>query len=124
VAPGIGSDLAPRPEGRRKVASDVVGGENDVADPLAVGREACPDTDVASRHEALLATRAVVEQEGLFCGISSGAVVHVARRIGEKLEAADIVCLLPDGGWKYLSTQAWAPELERADKGVEETLWW
>lgn len=74
--------------------------------------------------EALRATRAVVEQEGIFCGISSGAVVHVGRRIAQEIEAGDIVCLLPDGGWKYLSTQAWAPELERADKGVEETLWW
>jgi cysteine synthase len=74
--------------------------------------------------EALRATRAVVEQEGIFCGISSGAVVHVARRIALSVDAADIVCLLPDGGWKYLSTQAWAPEIERADKGVEETLWW
>ncbi|MCA1727501.1 MAG: cysteine synthase family protein, partial [Actinobacteria bacterium] len=74
--------------------------------------------------EALRATRAVVEQEGIFCGISSGAVVHVGRRIAQEIDAGDIVCLLPDGGWKYLSTQAWAPEIERADKGVEETLWW
>ena len=74
--------------------------------------------------EALRATRAVVEQEGIFCGISSGAVVHVARRIALEVEAGEIVCLLPDGGWKYLSTQAWDPEIERADKGVEETLWW
>ena len=34
------------------------------------------------------------------------------------------VCLLADGGWKYLSTHAWAPELEVAEKQVEETLWW
>jgi cysteine synthase B len=74
--------------------------------------------------EALRATRAVVEQEGIFCGISSGAVVHVGRRIATEIDEGDIVCLLPDGGWKYLSTQAWAPEIERADKGVEETLWW
>ena len=51
-------------------------------------------------------------------------MVHVGRRIALEIEAGDIVCLLPDGGWKYLSTQAWAPEIERADKGVEETLWW
>jgi len=52
------------------------------------------------------------------------AVLHVARRVARDLERADIVCLLPDGGWKYLSTQAWAPELERAEKGVAESLWW
>jgi cysteine synthase B len=74
--------------------------------------------------EALRATRAVVEQEGIFCGISSGAVVYVGRRIAQEIDEGDIVCLLPDGGWKYLSTQAWAPEIERAEKGVEEALWW
>jgi cysteine synthase len=74
--------------------------------------------------DALRATRAVVEREGIFAGLSSGAVVHVAMRIARQVESADIVCLFPDGGWKYLSTHAWAPELERAEKGVEETLWW
>ena len=36
----------------------------------------------------------------------------------------EFLCLLADGGWKYLSTQAWAPDLEMAEKQVEETLWW
>jgi hypothetical protein len=35
-----------------------------------------------------------------------------------------VVCLLADGGWKYLSTQAWAPDADLAQKQVEETLWW
>lgn len=74
--------------------------------------------------EALRATRELTQGEGIFAGISSGAVVHTARRIGESLESAEIVCLLADGGWKYLSTHAWAPEIERAEKGVEESLWW
>ena len=51
-------------------------------------------------------------------------MLHVARRIAEDLDDADVVCLLADGGWKYLSTNAWAAELDRAEKGVEETLWW
>ena len=74
--------------------------------------------------DALHATRALVEREGVFAGISSGAVLHVANRIAQDLEEGDIVCLLADGGWKYLSTNAWAEELDRAEKGVEETLWW
>ena len=68
--------------------------------------------------------RELTEREGVFAGISSGAVIHVAQRIAADLDDGDIVCLLPDGGWKYLSTNAWAAELERAEKGVEETLWW
>ena len=74
--------------------------------------------------DALRATRELVAREGVFAGISSGAVIHVANRIAQDLEEGDVVCVLADGGWKYLSTNAWAEELERAEKGVEETLWW
>jgi cysteine synthase B len=74
--------------------------------------------------DALRVTRELVTREGVFAGISSGAVIHVAQRIAADLDDGDVVCLLADGGWKYLSTNAWAAELDRAEKGVEETLWW
>ncbi len=79
---------------------------------------------LVSSKDALRATRDLTQQEGIFAGISSGAVVHVARRVAATLDQGDVVCLLPDGGWKYLSTQAWAEDLELAEKAVEETLWW
>jgi cysteine synthase B len=79
---------------------------------------------LVSSSDSLRSTRALTEQEGIFAGISSGAVVFTAQRVAAELERGDIVCLLPDGGWKYLSTQAWASELERAEKGVSESLWW
>jgi cysteine synthase B len=79
---------------------------------------------LVSSSDSLRATRELTEREGIFAGISSGAVVHVAQRIAERLDAGDIVCLLADGGWKYLSTEAWAAELDRAEKRVSETLWW
>jgi hypothetical protein len=64
--------------------------------------------------DSVRATRRLTEREGVFAGISSGAVLHVGLRVASELERGDVVCLLADGGWKYLSTQAWAPELERA----------
>jgi [CysO sulfur-carrier protein]-thiocarboxylate-dependent cysteine synthase len=79
---------------------------------------------LVSSSDALRATRDLTREEGIFAGISSGAVVHVARRLTERLGQGDVVCLLPDGGWKYLSTQAWSADLELAEKSVEETLWW
>ena len=79
---------------------------------------------LVSSRDALRATRELTRLEGIFAGISSGAVVHAARRVAERLDQADVVCLLADGGWKYLSTHAWAPDLEVAEKQVEETLWW
>jgi cysteine synthase B len=74
--------------------------------------------------DALAATRLLTEQEGIFAGISSGAVIHVARRIARDLDEGDIVCLLADGGWKYLSTNAWAADQAQAEKEVSEALWW
>jgi cysteine synthase B len=79
---------------------------------------------LVSSSDSLRATRELTEREGIFAGISSGAVLHVARRIAAELERGDVVCLLADGGWKYLSIEAWASELERAEKHVAESLWW
>jgi cysteine synthase len=79
---------------------------------------------LVSSADALRATRELTQQEGIFAGVSSGAVVHVARRIAANLDVGDIVCLLADGGWKYLSTGAWQEDLGLAEKSVEESLWW
>ncbi len=79
---------------------------------------------LVSASDALRSTRDLTEREGVFAGISSGAVLHVARRVAAKLDRGDVVCLLPDGGWKYLSTRAWHPDLAVAEKEVQETLWW
>lgn len=79
---------------------------------------------LVNSSDALRATRELTDTEGIFAGISSGAVVFAARRIAEELSEGDIVCLLADGGWKYLSTNAWSPQLSEAEKGVSESLWW
>jgi len=79
---------------------------------------------LVSSSDALRATRELTKQEGIFAGISSGAVIHVARRVSSELDGAEVVCLLADGGWKYLSTKAWSPDFSEAEKEVEETLWW
>jgi cysteine synthase B len=74
--------------------------------------------------DALRLTRELTQREGIFAGISAGAVIHVAQRVAAEIEEGDVVCLLADGGWKYLSTEAWNDDLSRAEKGVEESLWW
>jgi [CysO sulfur-carrier protein]-thiocarboxylate-dependent cysteine synthase len=79
---------------------------------------------LVSSEEALRATRRLASEEGIFAGISSGAVLHVATRVAEELAEGEVVCLLADGGWKYLSTDAWVEDEERAAKRVGETLWW
>jgi [CysO sulfur-carrier protein]-thiocarboxylate-dependent cysteine synthase len=79
---------------------------------------------LVSSSDALRVTRDLTEREGLFAGISSGAVVHVGLRIAAEIDEGDIVCLLADGGWKYLSMDAWSPELDLAEKKISEALWW
>jgi len=76
---------------------------------------------LVSNAEAAAAARALLEREGLFAGVSAGAVVHVARRIAEELpEGAVVACVLADGGWKYLSAPFWSGD-EEIDESV---LWW
>lgn len=79
-------------------------------------------------RESILWTRELLQREGIFAGISAGAVIWVAQRVAERLakegSGGDVCCLLPDGGWKYLSTEAWTQDIDTAESQVEETLWW
>jgi [CysO sulfur-carrier protein]-thiocarboxylate-dependent cysteine synthase len=81
---------------------------------------------VGSR-DALRRTRQLVEQEGIFAGISSGGILHAALAVAEKAagagETADIVIIIADAGWKYLSTGAYSGELDEAAEGIEGHLW-
>lgn len=79
---------------------------------------------LVSAGDALTATRELLRREGVFAGVSSGAVLHVALRVAGRIDHGDVVCLLADGGWKYLSTGAWAADEAEAGRRVEETLWW
>ena len=78
-------------------------------------------------HDALRRTRQLVEQEGIFAGISTGAILHAAIAQAEKAaaagERADIAFVVCDGGWKYLSTGAYAGTLEEAEEALEGQLW-
>jgi cysteine synthase len=77
--------------------------------------------------EALRCTRDLVEQEGIFAGISTGAILHAALGSAAKAVAAgvraDIAFIVADGGWKYLSTGAYGGTLDEAEAGLEGQLW-
>jgi len=81
---------------------------------------------VGSR-EALRRTRQLIETEGMFAGISTGAILHAALGVAERAvaagEPADIVFLVCDGGWKYLSTGAYGGTLAEAERALEGQLW-
>ena len=68
----------------------------------------------------------IVNHEGLFPGLSSGAVLHAALRFARRLERANIVCVFADSGWKYYGSQIWdaAHSEHPGQDDVEEIIWW
>jgi len=77
--------------------------------------------------DALRRTRQLIESEGIFAGISTGAILHAALGQADRAvragERADIAFVVADGGWKYLSTGAYGGTLDEAAAGLEGQLW-
>ncbi len=77
--------------------------------------------------DAVRRTRELIESEGIFAGISTGAVLHAALGLAAKAadaaERADIAFVVADAGWKYLSTGAYAGSLDDAEEALEGQLW-
>jgi len=77
---------------------------------------------LVSNEQSVAGLRLLLEREGIFGGVSAGAVVHAARRLAEKLDEGVIVCVLADGGWKYLSAGFW--DAEDVGAAMERSVWW
>jgi [CysO sulfur-carrier protein]-thiocarboxylate-dependent cysteine synthase len=74
---------------------------------------------LVANEDAVVGVRALLEREGIFAGVSGGAVLHIARRLAGELDEGVVVCVLADGGWKYLSADFWQ------DGEIDESkLWW
>jgi cysteine synthase B len=78
-------------------------------------------------RDSVLRTRQLVEVEGMFVGFSTGAVLHAALAVAHQAlkagQRADVVFLVADGGWKYLSTGAYGGTLAEAETALEGQLW-
>jgi cysteine synthase B len=77
---------------------------------------------LVSNAEAVGGLRALLEQEGVFAGVSSGAVIHAARKLAAELDEGVVVAVLADAGWKYLSAPFW--EAADPEAEMEEAVWW
>ena len=83
------------------------------------------DSKILVRNrESVLWLRRLAEEEGIFAGISSGACIAGAVRMAERMDAGHVVALLPEGGWKYLSTGAWTGDLDEVAEALTGTLVW
>ena len=77
---------------------------------------------LVSNEDSVRGLRELLDTEGIFGGVSAGAVAHVARRLAGELEEGVVVCVLADGGWKYLSADFW--EADDVAQSMERTVWW
>ncbi len=77
---------------------------------------------LVTNAESVAAVRRLLDEDGIFAGVSSGAVVHVARRLAAERDEGVVVCVLADAGWKYLSADFW--EADDVEGAMERTVWW
>jgi [CysO sulfur-carrier protein]-thiocarboxylate-dependent cysteine synthase len=75
-------------------------------------------------RESIEWTRRLLDECGVFSGISAGAIVYGAARTAETMDAGTIVTLIPDGGWKYLSSGAWTDDLDVVEERASRINYW
>src|SRR6188472_4629584 len=78
---------------------------------------------MVSNRDAIVWTRKLLDEEGIFAGVSSGAIARIAVRIGEELEGGNVVFLIPDDGWKYLSSGVYTLPIDEIEN-LDSTVWW
>jgi [CysO sulfur-carrier protein]-thiocarboxylate-dependent cysteine synthase len=78
---------------------------------------------MVSAADSIAWTQRLLHEEGLFAGVSTGAIAAVAVRIAAELDGGNVVFIVPDDGWKYLSSGVYTKPLDELE-GVETTLWW
>ena len=78
---------------------------------------------MVSNHDAITWTQKLLHEEGLFAGVSTGAIVAIAVRIAKEIDEGDVVFVVPDGGWKYLSSGVYTTPVEELTD-IDSTVWW
>ena len=77
---------------------------------------------LVSNEESVHEVRRLLDDEGIFAGVSAGAVGHVARKLAAELEQGVVVAVFADAGWKYLSADFW--DADDVEQAMERTVWW
>jgi cysteine synthase len=79
---------------------------------------------VVDSANSFAGTKDLLEKEGIFAGISAGAVLRTAQKYAARMERGNVVLLFADGGWKYLSTNLWARDYSDLPKDIDSKVWW
>src|SRR5215204_2310430 len=78
---------------------------------------------MVSNRDAIIWTQKLLHEEGMFAGVSAGAIAYVADRIARELDEGNVLFLVPDDGWKYLSSGVYTKPLDEL-KDIDSTVWW
>jgi cysteine synthase len=73
--------------------------------------------------DAIVWTRRLLDEEGIFAGVSSGAILKIAVRVAQELDEGNVVFVVCDDGWKYLSSGIYTKPLDQIE-GLDSTVWW
>ena len=76
-----------------------------------------------TNRDAIIWTRKLLDEEGVFAGVSSGAIARVAVRIAGELDEGNVVFLIADDGWKYLSSGIYTLPVDEIEN-LDSTVWW
>lgn len=90
-----------------------------IFDPAILDRKT-----IVRNRDSIEWTRRLLETCGVFAGISSGAAVAGAAKVAAQMESGTIVTLLPDGGWKYLSSGAWTDDIDVVTERASRINYW
>jgi cysteine synthase B len=129
---GVGRFLRRARPGARVIAAEPLPGElvqglrslDEGFVPPVLDASVLDDRRLVSNRDALIGVRRLMRDEGIFAGLSSGAVLHVALRVAEEMGEGRVVMLLADGGWKYLSAGLWSRDLAELEEELESSLLW
>ncbi len=78
---------------------------------------------MVSNRDAIVWTRRLLDEEGIFAGVSAGAIAAIAHRIAGELDGGNVVFLIPDDGWKYLSSGVYTKPIDEIEN-LDSTVWW
>jgi cysteine synthase B len=77
-----------------------------------------------SNRDAVVWTRRLLQEEGVFLGVSSGAIASIAARVAGELDDGNVVFVAPDDGWKYLSSGVYTKSLEELEESLDSASFW
>jgi cysteine synthase B len=128
---GNGRRLREEREGVKIVAAEPMQGEpvqglrslDDGFIPPIIDLDLLDRKIFVTNRDAIVWTRRLLDEEGIFAGVSSGAIASIAVRIAGELDEGNVVFIVCDDGWKYLSSGIYTRPIDEIEN-LDSTVWW